>query len=177
MNIKPQKIILLLILALFLSSCEKKLEPPKTDINSLDIPDQESWDSNVSFSDSGNVVAILNAGYMGHFAGKGYIKIDSGAQVDFFRSGEIVSTLTGKHGLVLDSTKDIIIEDSVVVVNKEGSILKTEKLFWNNKEQKVYSEEFVSIKTPTEDIQGIGFESDQNLQNYKIYKVTGTFDK
>ena len=177
MNIRPEKILLLLIIALFLTSCEEKLAPPKTDINTVDIPDQESWGSTVSFSDSGNVVAILNAGYMGHYAGKGYIKIDSGAKVDFYKGGEIVSTLTGRHGLVLDSTKDIVIEDSVVVINKEGSVLKTEKLFWNNREQRVYSDEFVSIKTPSEEIQGIGFESDQNLTNYKIYKVTGTFDK
>ena len=177
MNIKPEKILLLFLLVIFLTSCDEKLEPPKTDINPLDIPDQESWNSTVSFSDSGNVVAILDAGYMGHFEGKGYIKIDSGAKVDFYKNGQVVSTLTGKHGLVLDSTKDIEILDSVVVINKEGSILKTEKLFWNNKEQRVYSDKFVSIKTPTEDIQGIGFESDQNLQNYRIYKVTGTFDK
>ncbi len=158
-------------------ACEDKLAPPKTDVNTQDTPDQESWNSTVSFSDSANVVAILNAGYMGHYPGKGYIKIDSGAKVDFFKAGEIVSTLTGKSGIVLDSTKDIEIYDSVVVVNKEGSVLKTDKLFWNNKEQRVYSDQFVHIKTPNEEIQGVGFESDQNLTNYKIYKVTGTFDQ
>lgn len=177
MALKPQKILFIILIITALSGCEDKFAPPKTDISTQDKPDQESWGSSVSFSDSGNVVAILNAQYMAHFAGKGYILIDSGAQVDFYKNGEIVSTLTGKHGMVLDSTKDIEIEDSVVVVNKEGSILKTDKLFWNNKEQRVYSDQFVSIKTPTEEIQGIGFESDQNLTNYKIYKVTGTFNK
>jgi LPS export ABC transporter protein LptC len=170
-------ILSVIAIAAGIIACEDKLAPPKTDLNTQDTPDQESWNSTVSFSDSANVVAILNAGYMGHYPGKGYIKIDSGAKVDFFKAGEIVSTLTGKNGIVLDSTKDIEIYDSVVVVNKEGSILTTDKLFWNNKEQKVYSDQFVHIKTPNEEIRGVGFESDQNLTNYKIYKVTGTFDK
>jgi lipopolysaccharide export system protein LptC len=64
-----------------------------------------------------------------------------------------------------------------VVINNEGSELRTQKLLWNNKTQKVYSDVLVRINTPTETIEGIGFESDQSLKNYKIYKVSGTFAK
>jgi LPS export ABC transporter protein LptC len=151
--------------------------PPRTDLKSGEIPDQESWKSSVTFSDSGNVKAILNAGHISVFNSKAYTLIDSGAIVDFYKNGDKVSTLTGKNGKVLDATKDIEIYDSVVVINKEGSILKTSKLYWNNKLQKVSTDVFVKITTPKEDIEGIGFESDQNLKNYTIYKVTGVFSK
>jgi len=169
---------LILVLFLFLlTSCENKIEPPKTDLKSGEIPDQESWKSTVVFSDSGNVKAILNAGHISVYNSKAYTLIDSGAVVDFYKNGQIVSTLTGKRGKVLDASKDIEIYDSVTVVNKEGSILKTSKLYWNNKLQKVSTDVFVKITTPKEDIEGIGFESDQNLKNYTIYKVTGVFSK
>ena len=156
-------------------SCENKLEPPRTDLNSEEIPDQESWEPTVVFSDSGTVKAILRAGHIAVFNKKGYTLVDSNAVVDFYRDGQIVSTLSGKKGIVIDSTKDIEMFDSVVVVNKEGSVLKTEKLFWNNKTQRVSTDAFVNIKTPNEEIEGNGFESDQNLKNYIIYEVTGTF--
>ncbi|MCY7360770.1 MAG: LPS export ABC transporter periplasmic protein LptC, partial [Ignavibacteria bacterium] len=116
-------------------------------------------------------------GHISVYSTKNYTLIDSGATVDFFKNGEKVSKLTGRNGKVNDVTKDIEIYDSVVVVNYEGSELKTQKLLWNNQTQRVSSDVFVSIKTPTETIEGIGFESDQNLKNYKIYKVSGTFAK
>ncbi len=163
------------ILTLILSSCGDKFEPPKTHFKSGEIPDQESWNSKVIFSDSGNVKAILYANHISVYNDKGYTLVDSGATVDFYKDGMVVSTLTGKRGKVLDASKDIEIYDSVKVINKEGSILTTQKLHWDNKLQKVSSDVFVKIKTQKENIEGIGFESDQGLKNYKIYKVTGTF--
>jgi len=166
-----------IILLFGLGSCDDKFKPTQTNINAADSPSQESWNSKVIFSDSGNTKAILNAGHISVYTNKGYTLIDSGATVDFFKDGVKVSTLEGRKGKIDDRTKDIEIFDSVVVVNNEGSELKTQKLFWNNRTQKVSSDEFVSIKTPNETIEGIGFESDQNLKNYKIYKVSGTFLK
>jgi len=169
--------ILFLLFAVSFCSCENKFVPPKMDLKSEDIPEQESWNSSVAFSDSGNVKAILRAGHISAFTKKGYTLIDSGAKVDFYKNKELVSTLTSKRGKVLEPSKDIEIYDSVVVINKEGSILKTQKLFWNNKTQKVSTDVYVKIKTPKEDVEGIGFESDQNLKNYTIFKVTGTFNQ
>lgn len=169
--------ILLLFCCAVMYSCENKFVPPKTDLKSEDIPEQESWNSSVAFSDSGNVKAILRAGHIMAYNKKGYTLIDSGAKVDFYKNKEIVSTLTSKKGKVLEPSKNIEIYDSVVVVNKEGSILETQKLFWDNKTQKVSTDVYVKIKTPKEEVEGIGFTSDQNLKNYTIYKVTGTFTK
>jgi len=168
---------ILFVLAAVFYSCENKFVPPKINLNSEDIPEQESWNSSVAFSDSGNVKAILRAGHISAFNKKGYTLIDSGAKVDFYKNGELVSTLTSKRGKVLEPSKDIEIYDSVVVVNKEGSILKTQKLLWNNKSQKVSTDVYVKIKSPKEEVEGIGFESDQGLKNYKIFKVTGIFSQ
>lgn len=167
----------ILLLCAFFYACEEKLQPPKSDVTSANIPDQESWNSTVIFSDSANIKAILKAGYIAYFSRLGHTLIDSGAVVDFYKNGEKVSTLTGRRGKYYDKSKDIEIFDSVKVVNNEGSTLETDKLYWKNETQRVSSKEFVKIKTPTEEIQGIGFESDQNLKNYTIYEVTGTFNR
>jgi Lipopolysaccharide-assembly, LptC-related len=61
-----------------------------------------------------------------------------------------------------------------VVVSDSGVVVETEKLFWDNQRQLIHSDEFVKITSPKENLQGHGFESDQNLKNYKIFRVTGT---
>lgn len=173
---KPITILFLFPVILFFS-CNEKFKADKTSFDMQDLPSQESWNSTVTFSDSGKTKAVLEAAHISVYPNRGYTLIDSGAKVNFYKGGEIVSTLTGKRSMINDKTKDIEIFDSVVVLNTEGSELRTQKLFWNNLTQRVSSDEFVSIKTPTETIEGIGFESDQNLKNYKIFKVSGTFSK
>lgn len=163
-----------LIICSFIS-CEDKFKPLQTTESIDDLPSQESWNSTVTFSDSGNVKAVLKAGHILVYSKKGFTLIDSGAVVDFYKDGEITSTLSGEKGKINDKTKDIEIYDSVHVISKDGSELKTQKLLWTNLTQRVSSDLFVSIKTPNETIEGIGFESDQNLKNYKIFKVSGTF--
>lgn len=162
---------------IFLLSCEDKFIPSQTYLNSDSSPVQESWNSSVVFSDSGNLKAVLTAGHISIYKNKMITKIDSNAKVEFYKDGIHVSTLTGKSGIVDDRTKDIEIYDSVYVVNNEGSELETQKLKWNNMTQKVTSDVYVKIKTPNEIVEGIGFESDQNLKNYRIFEVRGTFNK
>lgn len=162
-------------LTVMLFGCEEKLKPVPTGINPADTPDYESWNPEVIFSDSSKIKAVLRAGYIAYFSSAGYTLIDSGAVVDFYKEDEIVSTLTGERGKVFDQTKDIEIIDNITVISKDGSELKSSRLYWTELTQRVSSDTFVTIKTPTEQIQGFGFESDQELKNYRIYKVTGTF--
>jgi LPS export ABC transporter protein LptC len=172
-------IISLSVIFLFIQGCSNdKIEPPKIDINATDsIPSQESFNTIVTFSDSGLVKAILNAGRIRVYSKFNYTLIDSGAKVDFYKEGVYSSTLTGKRGKIFDATKDVEVYDDVKLVSTDGSVLTTNKLYWVNKTQKIRSDEFVHITTKTEDIQGYGFEADQNLKNYVIYKVSGQIQK
>ncbi len=171
--------VLILAVIFMLQACSsEKLEPPKTDIVNPDsIPSQESYGTTVTFSDSGKVKAILIAGRIRVYSKFNYTLVDSGAKVDFYKEGIYSSTLTGRRGKIYDATKDVEVYDSVKLVSQNGSVLTTNKLLWVNKTQRIKSDEFVHIKTPNEDIQGYGFEADQNLKNYVIYKVSGEMQK
>jgi len=166
---------LLFVFCYFLTGCgSDRVEPVKTNIESTDsIPSQTSFEATVTFSDSGKVKAILKAGRIRVFSKFNYTLIDSSAVVDFFKNGEHASTLTGRRGKIYDVTKDVEVYDSVKLVSDDGSILTTNKLLWVNKTQKIKSDEYVHIVTKTDDIRGYGFEADQNLKNYVIYKVSG----
>ncbi len=172
---KPLYCSLLIVnCVLFLSCGSEKIELQKTNLESTDsIPSQTSFDATVTFSDSGQVKAVLKAGRIRVFSKFNYTLIDSSAVVDFYKDGEHASTLTGKWGKIYDMTKDVEVYDSVKLVSDEGSILTTNKLYWINKTQRIKSDDYVHIVTKTDDIRGFGFEADQNLKNYVIYKVSG----
>ncbi len=172
-------LIILSAMTILTTGCSSdKIEPPKIDITSADsIPSQESFHSTVTFSDSGMVKAFLIAGRIRVYTKFNYTLIDSGAKVDFYKDGVYSSTLTGKRGKIFDGTKDVEVYDDVKLVSQDGSILTTNKLYWVNKTQRIKSDEFVHITTKTDDIQGYGFEADQNLKNYVIYKVSGRVQK
>ncbi len=171
---------LLGVICIFFSACStEKIEPQRTDISTSDsIPNQVSFHTTVTFSDSGKIKAILQAGMIRVYNRYGYTLIDSSAKVDFYnKDGILTSTLTGDRGKIYDNTKDVEVYDNVILVSNEGSKLTTNKLYWVNLTQRIKSSEFVHIQTKTDDIKGYGFEADQNLKNYVIYKVSGEVQK
>lgn len=171
------RLFTVLAAVLLLSGCEDKFKPVNTGAATGEAPAHESWNSQVHFTDSSVTKAILSAGRISVYSTGNYTLVDSGARVEFFRDGKMVSVLTGKRGKVNDKTKDIEIYDSVEVVSSDSVRLNTASLYWNNATRRVSTKEFVKIKTPDEEIEGEGFESDQSLKNYRIFKVSGTFKK
>jgi LPS export ABC transporter protein LptC len=139
-----------------------------------DAPDQESWNAAITFTDSGKITGRLRAGYIGKYTRDRFTLLDSGITVDFFNDGgEHTSVLTARQGKVDDVTNDFEARGDVVVRSDSGTVLKTVELFWDNKRGRVYTGAFVEISSPTEEIRGVGFESDQSLTHYTISRVTG----
>lgn len=64
---------------------------------------------------------------------------------------------------------------NVEVESLEGERFDTPELFWNQKEEKVYSDKYIRIQQEEQIITGIGFESNQNMTRYKIFNSQGVF--
>jgi LPS export ABC transporter protein LptC len=165
----------LLLACALLAGCGEKARPPVVQVRpGSDIPDQESWNATITFTDSGRVGGILRAGYIGKFLKDQFTLLDSGIVVDFYNDNhEHTSVLTARRGKVNDVTNDFEARGDVVVRSDSGTVLRTEELFWNNKKGKVTTEAYVEIVSPTEEIRGTGLESDQSLTHYTIKRVTG----
>lgn len=174
-NPKSFFVFLCALYCLLILGCEEKVKPSIASVNTAhELPSQESWNAVITFTDSGSVSGILRAGYIASYADKKYTLLDSNITVDFYDEfGKHTSVLTARKGKVDDVTHNLQAEGNVVVVSDSGTTLKTEILFWDNKTQKVYSPAYVEITSPTEQLQGHGFESDRALQHYKVLRVTG----
>lgn len=163
-------------ISLILSSCEEKVKPPI--LKSFDptiLPTQESWNSSVVFSDSGRVRARLNATHIAMYEERRETLLDSNIQIDFYNvDGAHSSMLTARRGRVDDATQNMEAFENVVVVSDSGTVVNTEYLFWDNKTKKIRSDKFVTVKSTKETLQGYGFEADQGIKNYTIYRVSGS---
>jgi LPS export ABC transporter protein LptC len=65
------------------------------------------------------------------------------------------------------------VKNDVIVVNIKGDTLRTELLIWDEKTNKINTNEAVKITTPDEIIYGDGLESNTEFSQYKIFKIKG----
>lgn len=170
---------LYLILLFLTFSCSEEKKEVKTlfaidDI--IDSPDQISYDFSVYFMDSSLVKAFLKADRARIYDKQKETKLDSHVVVDFYskENGKKVSNLIADSVTIDDATKDMIAMGNVEVVSDSTKTkINTSMLKWHNDTRKLTSDQYVKIISPEQEIEGIGFESDETLKNYTIYKVKG----
>ena len=140
-----------------------------------ELPDQICFDLTIAFVDSSTTKAIVQARRARVFNDSNLTFLDSGVFVQFFdENGVKTGTLTAEKVKIDDITKDMFATGKVVAIsNNSNTKLETEELDWINNTRKIYSNVFVRITTTTEIIRGYGLESDDQLSNYSIFKVTG----
>ena len=173
-NPKSSIVLLLALSSLLLYACEEKIKPSVSSAVNGDVPSQESWNAKITFTDSGRVTAILHAGHIAVYENKKFTYLDSGVVIDFYDEEQRhTSVLTAQRGKVNDVTHDLEAHGNVIAVSDSGTTVKSDEMFWNNATQKVHTQAFVEVTSPKEHIRGQGFESDRDLKQYKIFKVTG----
>jgi LPS export ABC transporter protein LptC len=166
--------VLLALFAFIAGGCEEKIRPSVLSENvSGTRPQQESWNSTVVLSDSGRLLARIKAGYIEKYDAPLETRMSKGIVVYFYNEqGEQTTTMRAKEGVVNEQTYDLRADGDVVVVSDDSTKLRSERLFWDNRRRLIHTPEYVTIVSPRERIQGQGFESDQRLRNYRIFKVT-----
>ena len=178
--INIQKSILVLILSTaFITSCENDLEKvEKIASNEVSLPVETSKDVEITYSDSSIVRAKLISPVLKYYkVTNAYHEMPKGIYVEFYGPNKrIESTLTAKYGRKFMNQGIIEVKDSVVVINNKGERLDTEKLIWNEKTRKIYTNSFVRITTEKDIMFGEGLEANQNFTNYKIFKYRGSIN-
>ena len=140
------------------------------------LPDQISWDVVVKFVDSSFTKAILRAHRARIYRDKNETILDSGVECEFLSksSQKRVSLLTADSVVIDDVTKNMLAGGHVYIYSDSSRTkVNTSFIQWNQSTMKLYSTEYVSIHRPNESLQGYGFESDQYLTNYTIFRPRG----
>lgn len=129
------------------------------------------------YTDSAQLKLMVKANRMLLFdknVSEPFTVLPKGVFVTFFDEEEKVSaTLKADYGVRYDVSRRMEAKDAVELVNRRGEKLETEKLVWDEKKERIYTDAFVKITTDKQVIMGTGMESNQDFTRYEIKKVTG----
>ncbi len=64
---------------------------------------------------------------------------------------------------------------NVKAVNIKGEMFETDLLYWDQTQERIYSDKFIRVTQATRVITAYGFESDQSLTRYNFRNVEGIF--
>lgn len=176
-----KKIIFVLMLVMLISACDnsankKKVANLKDSIDYTKEPDQIAHNITINFVDSVLKISILKAKRARVFTERQETILDSGIYIEFFSraTGKRISTITADSIKINDRTRDMMAFGRVVVIaDSSQTRLETKELQWLNERKKIHTMSNIKIQSPERIIFGSGFESDIDLKNYVIYKVSG----
>jgi LPS export ABC transporter protein LptC len=164
--------------AILFYGCEKNnIEKIKAFSSPENLPLQEATNFETLFTDSGEVRFSLKAPKLLRYETEGqpFVEFPEGIELEKYDENQnIISSITADYAKQFPKEDKWEAKNNVVATNLDGDTLKTEHLIWEERTEKIYTEEFVKIIRPDQIITGIGFESDQTLENWRIKNPKGT---
>jgi LPS export ABC transporter protein LptC len=131
------KFILLsaVLLSCFFSCQNDVAEIMKITGTKAKLPAMTCKDVDLDYRDSGRIVLKMQAKQIRQYAQNAvpepYYEADKGLKVTFYdKEGKQVSTLSSQYGIYYEHTQRVEVRHKVVVVNKDGQRLESEKLTW-----------------------------------------------
>ena len=137
-------------------------------------PDQESWNFSFSLTKEGIKTATIRAGHLIKYENEGLTRLGKQMQVDYFdKEGFHVSCLTSDSGIINEKKEHLTAIGNVIMVSDSGYTMLTDKVFWRNDSNSVYTENEITLYSEMDTLYGQGFTSDVKLENWTIEKPIG----
>ena len=142
-------------------------------------PDAESWDAVITLTNKGAKRGVIRSGHLEKYNDNEFILLDQNVDADFFNEEEVFTTNLKSLVAEIDEEEDFLVAiGNVVVVTDSGVTLFTDTLSWDNQKEKVFTSDSVVFITEKKDtLYGIGFESNIELNNWRILQPTGVFNE
>ncbi len=168
--------VLLTCVILTAASCRNDMKDIHALVNKTVMQEDIAHDVTILYSEDGQVKARLSSKEFirNEISRPPYTDMKKGLKVEFFNDSMLIeSTLTAKYARYYEQQGNVLIRDSVVVINKKREKLETEELIWNQDIQKFYTEKPVAITTATQTMWGDGLEANQDFSWYQIRNLRG----
>ncbi len=180
--LKPKHSVFFLLVFIFFASCENDMEEIKAFTNQKELPDVTVENLNTQYSVNGQTQIVLSTPLALRYSNpqKEYSVFPKGIVLVFYdKNMNIHSSLRADYGIYYEKRNFAKVSGNVILTNVNGSILRTEELFLNEKEEKIYSVKPVNIvdKSGFEITGEGGFESNLDFTIYRFTDVTGKIIK
>ena len=171
--------VLLSSVTMLIFSCSSKVaaDLPTDLIATKKPPTIEATDFQTFYTDSGVVRYFLKTPKLLKYEQEKapYTEFPEGFHLQQFDANKkIISELSANYGKNFEIEQKWLATGNVVMVNNKGDTLRTEELIYLIKEERIYTDKFVSIKKGDDIINGTGgFESDTQMTKWTFKKTKG----
>lgn len=176
-HIKFQNIVMILFVTMFFS-CTNDTKEVRDFLAEKNLPIGVAKNAVHFYKDSGYVTSKLETKLMYDFSNRKihpYNEFPEGVVITSYENkGTDSVTVEGDYALSYKTTFLSEIKGNVVVTNHTSkSILKTEQLFWDQKSNYFFTEKKFVLVTETDTVNGVGFESKEDLTKVITKKTFG----
>lgn len=163
--------------AILLYSCDDADENRQT-VNEETLMTEQSENMSVLMSENGRrsyfFKTPLLEGYT--LASDPYREFRKGIDITTYQDDSLSSVnanLTANYAIYYENRKLWEAKGDVVVIKADGTELYTQQLFWNSMTKRIYSNVDTKIVKGTDVFFGEGFESDEELKQWKFRRMSG----
>ena len=141
------------------------------------FPQGEAFDFKLVYTDSTKVVAIVTSKLNKDFTNQRmpYSEFPEGVKVEFYDQARHKNIVEANYGIIYPSSDMVELRDNVVLTTYDGKKLKTSQLFWDQKEDWIFTDREFSFTDETKGTvtNGIGMDFDKKFSTVKAHKTTG----
>ena len=151
---------------------------PDTVFIATNNPVQEGWTIRIALTESGIKRGVIDAGHGAEYRvnGRSEHHLDGGVRVTLFDTNGCATTTMTAQKAVIHDNQDIEAQGNVIIasgVSGNTTVITTESVKRTANDKMIRSNRFVTISRHDETIRGEGFESDQALKKYRIFRGSG----
>ena len=163
----------LLVLILFIS-CQNNTRDIKEFVEQ-EFPVEIIEDAELIHTEFGKIKVKISAKKIERFINSNprLVFTDSIVVIFFDRNSDTLSNLQANKALINETENLMHVSNNVILISSNGNKLETNHLSWDEKKEKIFTEENVIITTDKEVINAQGFVSDPDFIEYSLHKVNG----
>ncbi len=169
-------IICLLLCFCISISCKNKLQKVNTKLDKSSLDTEKADSVTLVYSNNGYRKAVLQAKTFVHETqgSQPFVEMKDGLQINILDAdNKVTSHITSNRGRYFEKNNNVLLRDSVKIINAKKEVLTTDELIWNEESKLFFTEKMVTIVTATQMIIGDGMEANQDFSRYKIFNPHG----
>lgn len=104
-----------------------------------------------------------------------FSEFPDGIELKIYDENDNLTTITSNYAIFYNDTDIIDLRGNVIVATHEKDSLFSEQLYYNEKLEWVFTNEYFEFKRPTSLTKGNGFDADRNLKKYQVLEMGASF--
>ena len=162
-----------MLMAVLLLACRSKVEN-NSRADSIELTQNEIWNPVIILSREEDKIVEAKSEKLYKNTNADALLVGN-VEVDFFNEeGQHISILYSDSARINEQNNNLRANGNVYVVSDSGYTLTTNEILWDNRYKMIVAEDSVMFTTTEGDtLYGVGFESDMDLEQWKIFRIFG----